>query len=182
MFGRPRKALVLVGAVLLIGAAHTVEAQVNESGRELVEVAVQRDAVEFQPTTSESMTLTVAGTGYRYRESFRGGQTPAFIPVDDQGFSLRDGVYLWSLAESPELPAFGIGRGTPANGRASHQSPAPAGRTQSGAFSIVGGRMVDPTLREINEARVVSKPRTATGPTAVAEYHDSDARAASGSE
>jgi len=127
---------------------------------EVVAMAIHGDSVSFSPRVAmEEMTLTVAGGGHFSTQSFRGGQTASFAPIDSQGFQLPDGRYKWELVVSPrpedlELQAFKNGT-ISADGRTIEVAQAPEGRRQSGVFTIKNGVIVDPRGVEPEATRSV---------------------------
>ncbi|MCP4204955.1 MAG: hypothetical protein GY769_23855 [bacterium] len=157
-------------------------------GADLAAMEVRGGEIAFRPSSGDALALTVVGNGYRWQQSFAVGQTPSFAPVDRGGFMLPDGLYTWELVENPRLPAASaVAQGAPANGRATHQMPAPAGRRQSGSFSILNGRMVDSKLVEPDAAatggpRSVSYTEAEAAAQAADHYYDADDAAVDGSE
>ncbi|MFQ5528208.1 MAG: hypothetical protein ACE5GX_18385 [Thermoanaerobaculia bacterium] len=166
--------ITVLTAVALIAPAFA-DSGLAAAHEPLAGVSVEVGAVSFRPLTAEAMTLKVAGRGFRSSQLFASGQTPSFAPVDRKGFALPDGLYKWELVENPQLPAArATGAGKPANGRATHQMPAPEGRRQSGSFAIRNGKVVDPSLLEpvARSASAAQLPEALR--SEAAHYHDAD--------
>ena len=109
---------------------------------------------------NEGFTLTVTGPErFRFQQSFKTGETPAFEAVDAQGNRLPDGTYSWELRAnavvSKDVRAR-LSEARAADGRGeevelelwrSGQIPR-ADLVLSGDFTISGGAIVDPGLTE----------------------------------
>ncbi len=123
--------------VLFIALALAVPA----TAKDLATVEIGGDAV-FYPIGSEALRLTVSGPeGFYFDETFAAGQPAVFAAYDAEGYGRVDGLYTWQLsvvaaeaARQGELEAW-----------------KPAASTQSGAFTIAGGALVDPDLPEAIE-------------------------------
>ena len=180
--GNREGAGIVALVVLSLAITLPVEAQEVAAPETLGAMGVQGGTITFRSTTGNGLSLTVVGDGFRSVETFRGGQTPTFAPVDRRGFMIPDGVYTWELVENPRLPAANAkAEGKPANGRATHQVAAQAGRRQFGSFSILNGLMVDSTLAE-EHAGPMAMPYSPTSSEtqAPAGFDDTDAAAQDG--
>lgn len=171
-------ALLIVTALPAPGAA----ADLTAGDAPIAAMAIHGDSVSFAPLGSfEAMTLTVGGQGHFSKQTFRGGETASFVPVDGEGFQLPDGFYKWELVASPSLrdldpKSFRNGK-ISADGRTMEVAQAPRGQRQSGAFTIKNGVMVDPNLIEARGSRAESQPVAAEAPSAAArsaEHTDQD--------
>lgn len=151
-------------------------------GGDIATMAIHGGSVSFVPRVSfEEMTLTVAGRGHVSKQSFRGGQTASFAPVDSKGFQLPDGTYKWELTVSPRAqdlnPRAFKNAKVSADGRSVEAAVAPAGQRQSGVFTIKNGALVDPSLIEVQSGRAVGGFQLGEAPSAAArsaEHSDQD--------
>lgn len=137
--------LVTTLAVVLLAMAGPVAAQDLAAGPSAL-VRVSSAGVDFLPEGDYARAVvTVSGGGEVSRYVFGSGDTPFVSAFDAEGEALADGVYQWELEL---VPTVGTRRelmieATKSGGRAtSAQEP------QSGAFTIVDGFIVDPTLEE----------------------------------
>ncbi|MCP4202240.1 MAG: hypothetical protein GY769_09920, partial [bacterium] len=111
---------LVVGLVAVLAVAGAYSAAADE----IASMEPRGGLLAFRSISSEGMTLTVAGPGYRKTERFRSGQMPSFTPVDAEGYMLPDGIYTWELAENPRLQgAPTVAWDKPANGRLTHRAP-----------------------------------------------------------
>ncbi|HYO15394.1 MAG TPA: tail fiber domain-containing protein [Thermoanaerobaculia bacterium] len=114
---------------------------------------------------NEGFTLTVTGPErFRFQQTFKAGQTPAFEAVDAKGSRLPDGTYSWELRANPVVSSdvrTRLSRARAADGRGDEVELElwRAGLipredlTLSGHFTISGGAIVPDDLAEGKAAR-----------------------------
>ena len=102
----------------------------------LAEVSTDAAGVYCHTADGGDYQLTVAGPEGFYSRQVSTGTAPSFSAADSEGQPLADGTYTWELLALAGQPAEGD-RAKPAQQR-----------SQTGAFTVAGGSIVNPDLVE----------------------------------
>ena len=142
-----------IAAVLLLTAPNAAAA-----GPQFATTRTSGGGLEWTVMSSVAgVQLRVVGGDFNHTETFT-GRNARFSARTADGEQLPDGLYKWELSAVPEglkPVANGFNNGRAANVEAAPQRgfinrrPKGSALTQSGAFTIRGGSVVDPNVMEM---------------------------------
>lgn len=166
----------VVALVALVGLTLASPAPAQPAP-EIAPMSALGSQVAWSPRVAsyDRLVLRISGGDYFVEQEFEAGVAPVFTPVDAEGYQLPDGIYTWELSVIPHAADLALAhfksQEMSADGRMMKAAEAPAGLTQSGSFTIVGGSIADPNLLEAETGSVAGVELTVRGP----EVDDSDA-------
>lgn len=126
---------------------------------QVADMSAEEQRIVWHPAAKyRSVTLVVSGGGRIHEETFGSSSKPAFSLVDERGQALPDGTYSYTLnlvpyADGPTLAAQAKAResGDPDALARMAQRLKPASPTsQSGVFSLRGGKLVQPGEEKVS--------------------------------
>lgn len=163
-----RESVAALAALLLLAAPAMAAAGAREEG-ERVESVVHPGGVELRPAMAYSRAvLTVSGGGQTFQLELEAGEALRLDTFTPDGEPLPDGHYRWELRLQPTPAVAERLRAATMAGRADT-----TWRPQNGGFFILDGRVVDPSLRELEPVAAPAAPAIAA-PTARTEAFDVD--------
>ncbi len=162
-------ALLLAGVLGLAGVSDIAKADGLQAGSfRLTTMRASPGGIGWTPLVANNgVVLTVSGGDFNFRQVFRGGENPAFKPYDLEGNRLPDGVYKWQITFRPDrVTAVDDGisgrdpklvekltRRSASRSRSNLRSTRQLRMSDSGAFSIINGAILDPSIPEPGVAR-----------------------------